>query len=154
MCGETDLTNVRRDSCRNRFKMLRSLCCLREKALSACSLMCVVLMLSEGRVWQQREQLHSFHMRLNKDALSYNRNVINLKMYLKNIFKKSTLFLHLNVWDVYVCRVFRKVSLSSPKIWVWHYFVMSQLSLQPIRVQKTQKAHWCRRHLVLSMFPS
>lgn len=60
MCGETDLTNVLQDSCRNRFEMLRSCRCLRGRALSACSLMCVVLMLSERRVWQQVCSMNNF----------------------------------------------------------------------------------------------
>lgn len=60
MCGETDLANVLRDSCRNRFEMLRSLGCLRGRALSARLLMCVVLMLSLRRVWQQVWSTNNF----------------------------------------------------------------------------------------------
>lgn len=60
MCGETDLTNVLRDSCRDTFEMLRSLDCLKGEALSARSLMWVVLMLSEGRVWQQVQGMNNF----------------------------------------------------------------------------------------------
>lgn len=51
-CCETELRNALCDSCRNRFEMLRSLCCFRGKALSGCSLTCVVLMLSQRRVSQ------------------------------------------------------------------------------------------------------
>lgn len=38
----------------------QSLSCLREKALSDCSLVCVVLMLSQGRVWQQVWSMNNF----------------------------------------------------------------------------------------------
>lgn len=66
---KTELTNVRWDSCRNRFEMLRSLCCLRGKALSACSLMCVVLMLSEGSVWQRVCSMNYFTVSIRDSAL-------------------------------------------------------------------------------------
>lgn len=52
-CGETELRNALCDSCRNRFEMLRSLCCLTGEALSGCSLTCVVLVLSQPRVCHQ-----------------------------------------------------------------------------------------------------
>lgn len=51
-CCETELRNALCDSCRNRFEMLRSLCCFTGKALSGCSLTCVALMLSQRRVSQ------------------------------------------------------------------------------------------------------
>lgn len=51
-CCETELRNALCDSCRNRFEMLRSLCCFTGKALNGCSLTCVVLMLSQRRVSQ------------------------------------------------------------------------------------------------------
>lgn len=68
---KTELTNVRRDSCRNRFEMLRSLSCLRGKTLSACSLMCVVLMLSEGRVWQRVCSMNYFTVSIRDSALTH-----------------------------------------------------------------------------------
>lgn len=51
-CCETELRNALCDSCRNRFEMLRSLCCFTGKALSGCSLTCAALMLSQRRVSQ------------------------------------------------------------------------------------------------------
>lgn len=48
--SETELRNALCDSCRNRFEMLRSGCCLTGKALSFCSLTGVVLALSQSRV--------------------------------------------------------------------------------------------------------
>lgn len=62
--GETELRNALCDSCRNRFEMLRSLCCLAGEALSGCSLTCVLLVLSQRRVCHQGGSMNnscSFH---------------------------------------------------------------------------------------------
>lgn len=68
MCSATDPGNAHRGSCGNRFEMLRSLRCLRGRALSTCSLMSVVLLLSDARARQQGWSIGNFAASIGVDT--------------------------------------------------------------------------------------